>query len=303
MENGAGCQPSVINTWLHKEQGWPKHADQNRDLLPLMWSSQKGFLTQVTDSLLSPHQPLLTQHWTLGSWEELLNNPWVLGKHDYKQRQPQIDNNSNQLVTRIILSYWSEELGRAPCLGTLQQRQVVRVCWKGGCWFPSPKLRRTGEDENLSDLVNPDLTICPKNFDSLFWFWWSYGQQQILYSVAFISFESSDCGEVWNRSSWMMGRRWGSRAMQVSALGLMDHLLFLRQVAELLGNVFLCQKERWTQRVMGGTRQKDLHQFCLNSRETVQQHFLPALGMTAQSTAEQGSLGGQAGGSWKHCQE
>lgn len=108
-----------------------------------MWSSQKGFLAQVTDSLLSPPQPLLTQHWTLSFWEELLNNPWVLEKHDCKQRQPQTDNNSNQLVIRKFLSYWSEELGRTPC------SSKGKWCWcagnsTGGCWFPSPKLMRTG---------------------------------------------------------------------------------------------------------------------------------------------------------------
>lgn len=155
-----------MTTWRTRlvETCWPRQRSPS-----LMWSSQKGFLTQVTDSLLSLPQPFLTQRWTLSSWEELLNKPWILEKHDYKQRQPQTDNNSNHLVMKF-LSYWSEKLGRAPCLGTFQQRQMVLVCWNstGGCWFPSPKLRRTGVDENLSDLVNPDLPICPQNFYSLF---------------------------------------------------------------------------------------------------------------------------------------
>lgn len=76
---------------------------------------------------------------------------------------------------------------------------------------------------------------------------------------------------------------------QVPALDLMDHLLLLGQAAELLGNVFFAKRCSQTQRVMGGTRHKDLHQFCLNSRETVQHQCLPALTMTARSTAEQGS--------------
>lgn len=259
----------------------------------------------MTDSLLSPPQPLLcllnTEQRAPGRRCSI--KPYILEKHDYKQRQPQTDNNSNHLVMKV-LSYWSEKLGRAPCLGTLQQRQMVLVSRNstGGCWFPSPKLRRTGVDENHSDLINPDLPTCPKKIYSLFWFWWSYGQQQILYSVALIFCESSDCGKVWNSSIWVMGKEVGQQS-HVSALDLMDHLLLLRQAAELLGNVFFAKRSSQTQRVMGGTRHKDLHQFCLNSRETVQHQCLPALSMTARSTAEHGSHRRQAGSLRKHHQE
>lgn len=46
---------------------------------------------------------------------------------------------------------------------------------------------------------------------------------------------------------------------------------------------------------MASTKHKDLHQSCLNSRETVQHQFLPAMSMTARSSAEQGSCGREAG--------
>lgn len=92
-----------------------------------------------------------------------------------------------------------------------------------------------------------------------------------------------------------MGKEGGQQS-RVWALDLMDHLLLLRQVAELLGNVFLVKSCSQTWRLTAGTKHKDLHQSCLNLRGTVQYRFPPALSTTARSSAEPGSRGRQAGG-------
>lgn len=91
-----------------------------------------------------------------------------------------------------------------------------------------------------------------------------------------------------------MGKEGGQQS-RVWALDLMDHLLLLRQVAELLRNVFFAKSCSQTWRLMAGTQHQDLHQSCLNSRGTVQHRFPPALSTTARSSAELGSRGRQVG--------
>lgn len=44
---------------------------------------------------------------------------------------------------------------------------------------------------------------------------------------------------------------------------------------------------------MGGTRRKDLHQFCLNSRENVQQLFLPLWAWQHKAQLSRGPMGGR----------
>lgn len=159
-ENGAGCQPRVINRWLHEEQGWWKHADKDTDLLPVMWSSQKGFLTQATDSLLSPTQPSLTRHWTLSSWEKLLQHPPSPGKISLLVEKDQDRRWFKLIAVQEMLKALIQGTGQSPLLRSPSPRKGEWEQHEGLCFC----LPWAGVDENCSDLVNLDLPICPNFF-------------------------------------------------------------------------------------------------------------------------------------------